>query len=231
MVIGARFEDMPGQEAHDADARPRAHRRRLLLETQGALEAGTTTAVVIHNLSETGLLMESRTELEIEEAIDIDLPEGSLVRAKVVWASGALYGCSFERALSSYELSAAQLRGAIDPATTPAAPPKVHGPTAIGGESLGERLHRLRKLRGMTQGELAAKLGVSKPTVWAWEQDRARPIEDRLQPIAEALGVTVADLRPSRTIVGLPELIARCREQIAEAVETTPDKIKIMIEL
>jgi hypothetical protein len=29
----------------------------------------------------------------------------------------------------------------------------------------------------------------------------------------------------------LPELIARCREQIAAAVETSPDKIRIMIEL
>ncbi|HKT86632.1 MAG TPA: helix-turn-helix transcriptional regulator [Novosphingobium sp.] len=231
MAIGARFEDIQSDDVLSDVARPRAHRRRLLLETQGALESGERTPVVIHNLSETGLLMESRTELEIEEPIDLDLPAGGLVRAKVIWASGALYGCSFERALSAYELSAAQLRGAVDPAVGLDASPKVRGPAAIGGESLGERLHRLRKLRGMTQGELAARLGVSKPTVWAWEQDRARPIEDRIQPIADALGVEVADLRPSRTIVGLPELIARCREQIADAVETTPDKIKIMIEL
>lgn len=226
MAIEARFEDMNGDAAN-----PRAHRRRLLLEARGAFESGFNASVVVHNLSETGMLMESRADLEIEETIDVDLPEAGQVRARVVWASGNLYGCSFEAPISPFALSAAQLRGAADPASLPDTRAKIQGPAAIGGESLGERLHRLRKLRGLTQGELAAKLGVSKPTVWAWEQDRARPIEDRIQPIAEALGVEVADLRPSRTIVGLPDLIARCREQIAEAVETTPDKIKIMIEL
>jgi transcriptional regulator with XRE-family HTH domain len=173
------------------------------------------------------MLMESPTELEIDETIEVELPEAGQVRAKVVWASGSLYGCSFDAALSPFALGAAQLRGAADPHS----PVNVPGPAAIGGETLGERLHRLRKLRGLTQGELAARLGVSKPTVWAWEQDRARPIEDRIGPIAEALGVSPADLRPSRTIVGLSELIARCRDQIAGAVETTPDKVKIMIEL
>lgn len=226
MAIGARFEEIQSDAVT-----PRAHRRKLLLETRGALESGEKTSVLVHNLSESGMLMESRTELEIAEAIDLDLPEAGLIRAKVVWASGTLYGCSFERALSSFELGAAQLRGAVEPGLELAASPTARGPAAIGGETLGERLHRLRKLRGMTQGELAARLGVSKPTVWAWEQDRARPIEDRIGPIAEALGVTAAELKPSRAIVGLPELIARCRDQIAEAVETTPDKIRIMIEL
>lgn len=226
MAIGAHFEEIQGDAA-----KPRAHRRKLLMQAQGALETGEKTSVVIHNLSESGMLMESRIELEIEETIELDLPEAGLIRAKVIWASGALYGCSFERPLSSFELGAAQLRGAIDPGVDLGATPKARGPAAIGGESLGERLHRLRKLRGMTQGELASRLGVSKPTVWAWEQDRARPIEDRVESIAEALGVTAADLRPSRTIVGLPELIARCRDQIANAVETTSDKVKIMIEL
>ena len=226
MAIGAHFEDIE----NDA-TKPRAPRRRLLLETAGALESGAKTSVVIHNLSETGLLMESTAELEIKETIDLELPEAGSVQARVVWASGSLYGCSFERPLSSFELGAAQLRSGADSAGDLEAAPKPHGPTAIGGETFGERLHRLRKLRGMTQGDLAARLGVSKPTVWAWEQDRARPIEDRIVPIAEALEVDVAELRPSRAIVGLAELIARCREQIAEAVETTPDKIKIMIEL
>lgn len=226
MALGARFEEIQSDAG-----KPRAHRRKLLLETRGALESGEKTSVVIHNLSETGLLMESRTELEIEEAIDLELPEAGPIRATVIWASGALYGCSFDRQLSPFELGAAQLRGAFEPGVELDVTPQPRGPAAIGGETLGERLHRLRKLRGMTQGELASRLGVSKPTVWAWEQDRARPIEDRIEAIAEALGVTAADLRPSRTIIGLTELIARCRDQIADAVETTPDKIKIMIEL
>lgn len=230
MAIAAHFEAIE-DVTENGGLRQRAHRRKLLLETQGALQSGVETPVVIHNLSETGLLMESRIELEIQEIIDLELPEAGSIRAKVIWASGRLYGCAFEAPISPFALNAAQLRGAVEPGIDLDASLKVRGPVAIGGETLGERLHRLRKLRGLTQGDLAARLGVSKPTVWAWEQDRARPIEDRMGSIADALDVTVAELRPGRTVVGLPELIARCREQIADAVETTPDKIKIMIEL
>lgn len=226
MPIPAHFE-----ETQAADGQSRAMRRRLLLETHGALASGLETQVLVHNVSETGLLLETQEELEIDEAIDLDLPEAGTTRAHVMWASGRLYGCAFDIALSSATLSAAQLRSAVqnDAGIGPAPVPA--GPAAIGGESLGERLHRLRKLRGLTQGELAARLGVSKPTVWAWEQGRARPIEDRLEAIAAALGVTSAELRPGRTVPGLPELIARCRNQIAAAVEASPDKIRIMIEL
>lgn len=63
------------------------------------------------------------------------------------------------------------------------------------------------------------------------EQGRARPIEERLEAIAEALGTTVADLRPARAIPGLTELVNQCKAQIAQVVETTPDKIRIMIDL
>lgn len=212
-------------------AQPRANRRRLLLKTQGALETGLSTQVLVHNVSATGLLLETADEMEIAETIDLSLPETGVVRASVVWASGRFYGCAFETPLSPAVLSAVQLRGAVQGADAESPSPVPPGPAVIGGESLGERLHRLRKLRGLTQGELAAQLGVSKPTVWAWEQGRARPIEDRLEAIAEALGVTVAELRPSRAVPGLSELITRCRDQIAAVVETTPEKVRIMIEL
>lgn len=226
MPIAAHFEVNKAD-----DGKPRAERRRLLLETQGALASGGATQVVLHNFSETGVLLESQVDLEIGEYIDIDLPEAPQARARVIWASGRLYGCAFEVPIPAATLSAAQLRSAVQSDMALVPPPTPAGPSPIGGESLGERLHRLRKLRGLTQGELANRLGVSKPTVWAWEQGRARPIEDRIEAIAEALGVESADLRPSRNVPGLADLIARCREQISTVMEVTPDKVKIMIEL
>ena len=236
MPIEAHFEINPEAAALVGD-RLRAPRRKLMLEAQGASASGAEMPVLIHNFSESGLLLESATALTVGEAIELDLPEAGQTPARVIWASGDLYGCAFDRVLPKSALSAAQLRSALQPGIAlgerPAGAPEPadNAPAAIGGESLGERLHRLRKERGLTQGELAARLGVSKPTVWAWEQGRARPIEERLDAIARELGVSVADLRPGRTVAGLSELIARCREQIAAAVETTPDKIKIMIEL
>lgn len=232
MPIAAHFEvNKAGDGLPNGDGRPRATRRRLLLETQGALESGAETQVVVHNFSESGVLLESQVELEIGESLELDLPEAPHARARVIWASGRLYGCGFEAPISPAALSAAQLRSTVQTNVgLPAAPSPV-GPTPIGGESLGERLHRLRKLRGLTQGELANRLGVSKPTVWAWEQGRARPIEERIEAIADALGVDSGELRPSRSVPGLTDLIARCREQIASAMETTVDKVRIMIEL
>jgi transcriptional regulator with XRE-family HTH domain len=229
MPIAAHFEDKPTENGQQA-GKPRATRKRLTIETQGSLPSGVETPVTIHNFSETGLLLETRVDMEIGEALEIDLPEAGITRARVVWASGRLFGCAFDTPLHPAVLSAAQLRSVTQDVEL-APPPLVSAPAAIGGESFGERLHRLRKLRGLTQGELASRLGVSKPTVWAWEQGRARPIEERLDAIAEELGVTAAELRPGRTVAGLPELITRCREQIAAAVETSPDKIRIMIEL
>lgn len=226
MPITAHFEDV-----EEGDGAVRAERRRLQLETQGALESGVATQVLVHNFSATGVLLESRIDLEIGEAIDLDLPASPGTRSRVVWASGQLYGCAFDAPIPAATLSAAQLRSAVQTEIGLSPAPLPAGPSAIGGESLGERLHRLRKLRGMTQGELASRLGVSKPTVWAWEQGRARPIEERLEAIAEALGVSSTELRPSRGVPGLGELIARCREQIAAAVETAPEKVRIMIEL
>ncbi|HUD28763.1 MAG TPA: helix-turn-helix domain-containing protein [Novosphingobium sp.] len=226
MPIAAHFE----VNAAD-DGRPRAERRRLLLETQGALESGAETQVILHNVSETGALLESQVDLEIGETLEIDLPGAPQSRARVIWASGKLYGCAFTAPIAAATLSAAQLRGTAQSDFGLAASPSPAGPSPIGGESLGERLHRLRKLRGLTQGELANRLGVSKPTVWAWEQGRARPIEDRIEAIAEALGVESADLRPSRTVPGLADLISRCRDQIAAAMETAPEKVRIMVEL
>ncbi|WP_395331082.1 helix-turn-helix domain-containing protein [Novosphingobium sp. BL-8H] len=238
MPIEAHFEVNPEAVTYGSD-RVRAPRRKLMFETQGSNAGGTEMPVLVHNFSESGLLLESVALLTIDETIELDLPEAGLTPARVVWSSGNLYGCAFDRMLPKAALSAAQLRGVAQPgidlpkAGQSAAETHAGGnaPAAIGGESLGERLHRLRKERGLTQGELASRLGVSKPTVWAWEQGRARPIEDRLEAIARELGVATTELRPGRTVAGLPELIARCREQIASAVETTPDKIKIMIEL
>ena len=213
--------------------KPRDARRRLLLETQGTFASGSESGVSVHNLSRTGILLETSVSLEIGEIFELTLPEAGATRARVVWASDRLYGCAFDSALSEAVLSASQLRSAVQghAGVLPEAPKPAPATAMIGGESLGERIYRLRKLKGLTQGELAARLGVSKPTVWAWEQGRARPIEERMAAIAEVLGVESDDLRPDRFTPGLSDVVSRCRDQIASVVETTPDKVRIMIEL
>lgn len=92
-------------------------------------------------------------------------------------------------------------------------------------------MQRLRKERGLTLSQLAAQLGVSKPTVWAWEQGKARPVEGRMEALAQALDVPAWEMLMGRTSPALPDLITRAKEQIAVELGVTPDKVRIVVDL
>lgn len=55
---------------------------------------------------------------------------------------------------------------------------------------IGERLSEVRKDHGDTQAILAAKLGISLPTVRAWEQEKSSPSHDMLVSICKLYGVS-----------------------------------------
>ncbi|MEU4932035.1 helix-turn-helix transcriptional regulator [Streptomyces yokosukanensis] len=57
-----------------------------------------------------------------------------------------------------------------------------------------DRLRELRESRGMTQKGLAATLGCSRAAVSTWETTGRLPHPKRLQPLADALGVSVFEL-------------------------------------
>jgi transcriptional regulator with XRE-family HTH domain len=64
--------------------------------------------------------------------------------------------------------------------------------------ALGKRIRQLRVDKEILPSALARTLGVSQPTVWAWETGRASPAVDRMPALADALGVSVEALyRPS----------------------------------
>ena len=92
-------------------------------------------------------------------------------------------------------------------------------------------MQRLRINRGLTLAYIARQLGVSKPTVWAWEHGKARPVESRIAALAELLGVGPDELAQDTTAAGMTNLVARSREQIAAVYGTQPAKVKIWIEL
>ena len=64
----------------------------------------------------------------------------------------------------------------------------------IDKEKFGEFISQLRKENGMTQKELAEKLFVSDKAVSKWERGQSLPDITMLNPLAEALGVTAAEL-------------------------------------
>ena len=58
----------------------------------------------------------------------------------------------------------------------------------------GAMIKHLREKSGMTQAELAERIGVSSKTVSKWETAKGLPDISLLQPLAQALGVSVIEL-------------------------------------
>ena len=58
----------------------------------------------------------------------------------------------------------------------------------------GNTVRQLREARGMTQAELGESIGVSSKTVSKWETGKGLPDISLLQPLAQALGISVIEL-------------------------------------
>ena len=71
--------------------------------------------VIIHDMSHTGLLLETTALLTERQALDVELPEVGIVQANVVWRSSRFVGCRFATPVSQAAVSAALLRNPIAP--------------------------------------------------------------------------------------------------------------------
>lgn len=87
--------------------------------------------------------------------------------------------------------------------------------------SVGERLKQARNLKGISQGVLAEKIGVSRGVIANIEYDRTQPQKIVISAICEAL-----DIREKWLLTGEGEInadqqvleeIARCAAQLNEA--------------
>ena len=58
----------------------------------------------------------------------------------------------------------------------------------------GNTIKQLREGRGLTQAELAEKIGVSSKTISKWETGKGLPDISLLQPLAQALRISVIEL-------------------------------------
>ena len=190
----------------------REPRRAMQLETSGTLPGGAEANVTVHNLSTAGLLLETDLALEEGEVIAIELPEVGTVDANVVWHSDRLYGCAFEELLDEGALAAAQLQGQRRRMLGSPNAPSTASPTPA-------------------LAQVAEALDVSKPTVWAWEKGKARPLPERIDAIADALGVSVDELGETGPASEGSAITQDCRLRIATAFGTDPNSVRIMIEV
>lgn len=223
-----------------AGERRKSARHKLHLSASGSARDAEGMSVLVHDISESGLLLQTTAHLPIGERIEVVLPHAGATTASVVWASGNFQGCQFDEKISHATLSAAQLRSDAAVEDTPAVAPA--------GETFGARLRRLRRDRGISLIGLARLMNVSKPTVWKWERDDARPRKAAVEALAAALGVTQAELlfgegssrpaeprapfdSPTSGSHRLSEVVKACKERIAGAVGTSPHNVSVSIRL
>ena len=65
----------------------------------------------------------------------------------------------------------------------------------------GTTIRNLREDRRMTQAELAERIGVSSKTISKWETAKGLPDVSLLQPLAQALGISVIELMNGEHII------------------------------
>ncbi|WP_338424450.1 helix-turn-helix domain-containing protein [Sphingopyxis kveilinensis] len=210
-----------------AAGKGRASRRQLRLPLHGSKASGTEIEAFVHNISATGMLVESEASLGVGEEIEVNLPHSGKTAAKVIWTSARLAGCHFDTPISPATLSAAQLRSVVvEPDVVPT---EAGAPTSV--ETFGGRLQRLRVARELTQGQLAVQLGVSEPSISAWELDKARPKAGRMEALSEALGVEISELLGFEGTETLSTLVTRAKQQIARAAGVGIDRVRVTIEI
>jgi PilZ domain len=90
--------------------RRRSGRHLLKLRVPGSTPSQSAAVVLIHDLSQTGLLIETDGSLEVGSDLEIDLPETGVRQARVVWNGGHYFGCQFHAPISRGGLSAALLK-------------------------------------------------------------------------------------------------------------------------
>ena len=81
-------------------------------------------------------------------------------------------------------------------------------------QTLGVMIASIRKERGMTQLELAEKMGVTDKAVSKWERDLSCPDVSSIPQLAEILGVSVDELMQVKDITKEKIGRASCRERV-----------------
>ena len=82
--------------------------------------------------------------------------------------------------------------------------------------TLGANIRSIRKSRGLTQEELAERMGLVKATISSWELDRTQPKMEKLEELCAALCCQKSD------IVG--------KDKISVSRQLTPEEWDLIVE-
>ena len=88
-------------------------------------------------------------------------------------------------------------------------------------KTLGTMIAELRKQRGMTQLDLAEKMGVTDKAVSKWERDLSCPDINSIPNLAEILGVSVEELMQVKKEADAPV------SKVTEILEIAPKAVAL----
>lgn len=198
---------------------------RLFLYPKPVRSGGHRIAVLLHNLSTTGVLIESRYDLGAGERMEVCFAEQNSEIGTITWTGSGLFGCQF-----SQPVGAPLVEGVLTSEFRDTDDNRVRTPV---GETFGAKLQRLRTTRGLSQAEVAETLGLSAVAISNWESDRSFPRQHRLEDLAKALGVPGQHLATNAVglPVALPELIVSSKNRIAGLIGVGPEQVKITVDL
>ncbi|MEN8265224.1 MAG: helix-turn-helix transcriptional regulator [Nitrospirota bacterium] len=103
-------------------------------------------------------------------------------------------------------------------------------PLDLGDETLGQRIAKFRKKEGLTQVELAEKMGLIQTLISDYERDRTRPHPEMLIRLALALKVStdqLLGLKPSDSEENTPDL--KIVRRIKKIQELPPSQQKTLL--
>lgn len=93
--------------------------------------------------------------------------------------------------------------------------------------NLGENIYNYRKKSGMSQGDLAHALDVSRQSVSKWETGAAVPELDKLVKMSELFGITLDELVGSRTTPAEPTQSSSDSTEPAKIIGEPPAPVDI----
>ncbi len=96
--------------------------------------------------------------------------------------------------------------------------------TEIDKEKFGAFVSGLRKEKGLTQQELAGRLFVSNKAVSKWERGQSLPDISLLEPLAEQLGVSVAELLKGERLTEETMDTREAERLVTRAVQMTAEE-------
>jgi len=99
-------------------------------------------------------------------------------------------------------------------------------------ETIGNRITKYRKAKGLTQEDLAAKLGVSSQAVSKWENDVSCPDISLLPQLCRWLGITTDELLTGKRdeVMLVPEAQRKSLDELTLRVKvdsTAGDKVRV----